>query len=113
MRFSVAEMERIEDAAKRSGLTVSAFVRSLSLEGAGIRPFFTDEDRAILGLLLSEIRTVGVNLNQLARAIGRGRCGIQSRDKDVVAEVHRLLAAVLLELHAYAARGARTRSEKV
>ncbi|URK89466.1 hypothetical protein LP421_32785 (plasmid) [Rhizobium sp. RCAM05350] len=70
-RFGASEMAKIEGAAEKAGVTVSAFMRSLTLEGAGVRPFFTQDDRAVLGLLLSEISAVGVNLNQLhARQTG-------------------------------------------
>jgi hypothetical protein len=39
VRFSPAEFNALEAAASAAGMTVSAFVRSLSMEGAGVRPF--------------------------------------------------------------------------
>lgn len=54
-------------------MTVSAFFRSLSLEGAGVRPIFNDKDRAILFLLHEDMRKIGVNLNQVARSLNAGR----------------------------------------
>ncbi|PZM16509.1 plasmid mobilization relaxosome protein MobC [Rhizobium tubonense] len=102
----------IEKAAKAAGLTVSAFIRSLTLEGAGVRPFLTDSDLAILGLLLAEVRAIGVNLNQFARAANRRKQGRPEEERVVINDVHRAVAALLLELKAFAERGARTRSRK-
>lgn len=73
IRFSPAEFDAIEAAARAAGMTVSAFVRSLSVEGAGVRPFLGDGDRAVLGLLADGMRAIGGNLNQIARAINTGR----------------------------------------
>lgn len=72
IRFSPEEFGAIEASAARAGLTVSAFVRSLSLEGAGVAPFLNDTDRAILGTLGQDLRAIGRNLNQLARALNAG-----------------------------------------
>ncbi|MEK1852498.1 MAG: plasmid mobilization relaxosome protein MobC [Phyllobacterium sp.] len=111
-RFSTSEMTRIERAAESAGLTVSAFMRSLSLEGAGIRPFFTEDDRAILGLLLSDVKAVGVNLNQLVRVAHRGGPG-RSEERAAIDDVQRVVAALLLELRSFADRGARMRTRPV
>lgn len=72
-RFSEAEYEALHTAAQKAGMTVSAFFRSLSLEGAGVRPIFNDKDRAILFLLHEDMRKIGVNLNQVARSLNAGR----------------------------------------
>jgi hypothetical protein len=106
-RFSKAEIERIRYAAKDAGMTVSGFLRSLSLEGAGVRPFFTDTDRAVLSLLLFDVKAVGVNLNRLARARNRGDNGRSQEEKAVIDDVHRVVAIVLFELRSFAERGAR------
>ena len=73
VRFSEAEYQALNAAAEKAGMTVSAFFRSLSLEGAGVRPIFNDEDRAILFLLHEDMRKIGVNLNQVARSLNAGR----------------------------------------
>ncbi|TCM48361.1 hypothetical protein C8J36_11461 [Rhizobium sp. PP-F2F-G48] len=106
-RFSTTEIERIEHAAKAAGMTVSGFLRSLTLEEAGVRPFFTDADRAVLSLLLGDVRAVGVNLNQLSRARNRGEAGQSQEEKKVINDVQRVVAIVLFELQAFAERGAR------
>lgn len=73
IRFSPAEFEALEAAASAAGMTVSAFLRSLSMDGAGVRPFLGEGDRAVLGLLAEGMRAIGSNLNQIARAINIGR----------------------------------------
>lgn len=108
-RFSKTEIERIEHAAEAAGMTVSGFLRSLILEGAGVRPFLTDADRAVLSLLLSDIKVVGVNLNQLAQARNRGETGQLQDEKRVIDDVRRVVAIVLFELQTFAKRGARMR----
>ena len=107
-RFSAMEMVKIEDAAQAAELTVSAFMRSLILEGAGIRPFFTEEDRVILSALLADLRAVGVNVNQLARAANR-RKPRTDEERAVIDGVQRAIAAVLYEIGFFADRGARLR----
>jgi hypothetical protein len=108
-RFSASEIERIERAAQAAGMTVSGFLRSLTLEGAGVRPFFSDADRAVLSLLLSDVKSVGVNLNQLARARNRGETERSKDEKKVIDDVQRVVAIVLFELQAFAERGAHRR----
>lgn len=108
-RFSATDMARIEATAARAGLTVSAFMRSLTLEGAGVRPFLTEEDRAVLGLLLCDLKVVGINLNQLARAANRRQAGRPEAERAVIAEGQRAVAALLFELRSFTARGVRTR----
>jgi len=106
-RFSATEIERIEHAAEAAGMTVSGFLRSLTLEGAGVCPFFTEADRGVLLLLLADVKAVGVNLNQLARARNRGETGQSQEEKRVIDDVQRVVAIVLFELQAFAARGVR------
>ncbi|MEP9389982.1 plasmid mobilization relaxosome protein MobC [Mesorhizobium sp. KR9-304] len=73
IRFSEDEFSAVEAVASRTGLSVSAFVRSLALEGAGEKPFLSPADRAIIQLLGQDMRAVGNNLNQVARALNTGR----------------------------------------
>lgn len=66
-RFTASELAAVHKAAEQAELTVSAFMRSLTLEGAGVQPFLTAEDRAIFEFLHRDLRTIGVNLNSLAQ----------------------------------------------
>lgn len=108
-RFSASELAAIERAAEAAGLTVSAFMRSLTLEGAGVQPFLTDDDRAVFEMLISDMRSVGVNLNQLARTVNRGGRFVGGELADELGEVQRLVAAIVLEIRGFAVRGARRR----
>ena len=108
-RFSKSEIERIEHAAEAAGMTVSGFLRSLALEGAGVRPFFSDADRAVLSLLLTDIKAVGVHLNQLARARNRGEAVPSQEEKRVIDDVQRVVTIALFELQSFAERSARRR----
>ena len=105
------EMVKIEAAAQAAELTVSAFMRSLILEGAGVRPFFTEEDRVIVSALFADLRAVGVNLNQLARAANR-RKPRTDEERAVIDGVRRAIAALLYEISFFADRGARMREGK-
>ncbi|PWE53679.1 plasmid mobilization relaxosome protein MobC [Metarhizobium album] len=106
VRFSVSECQRIDVAAAGAGLTVSGFLRALCLEGAGVRPFLTDDDRAIFAALASDMHAVGVNLNRLARAANSaGRIAPGNLDP-ALADVQKLVAAIAIELRELGRRGA-------
>ena len=62
IRFSPAEFDALEAAASAAKMTISAFVRSLSMEGAGVRPFLGESDRLLLGLLADGMRVLGAEL---------------------------------------------------
>lgn len=72
-RMSEEEHVALKAAAIASGQTTSSFLRNLALEGAGVKPFFSDEDLNILKALVYETRKTGVNINQIARAINSRR----------------------------------------
>ncbi|RWD28691.1 MobC family plasmid mobilization relaxosome protein [Mesorhizobium sp.] len=103
-RVSADEYAAIEKAAKAADMTVSGFFRSLILEGAGVRPVLTKEDRAVMALLLEDMRAIGVNLNQVARSLNSGK-GVHPGDVDInVGNVQRVQAAVMTELRSLARR---------
>lgn len=93
IRFSPDEFAAIEAAAEHADTTISGFVRSLSLEGAGVRPCLTEADRAVFSLLLTDMRAIGGNLNQVARALNGGtpiaarEIGASIRDARAIATV--------------------------
>lgn len=106
VRFSASELVAVEVAAVRAEMSVSAFMRSLTLDGAGILPFFSDEDRAIFELLHRDLRAIGVNLNSLVRL---------SHQRSITAEgvadlrdLQPLVAGLALELRRLATRPGRT-----
>ncbi len=79
-------------------MTVSAFVRSLSMEGAGVRPFLADGDRAVLSLLVDGMRAVGGNLNQIARVINTGRLPAEEDIAGSINDAHSVATTLASEL---------------
>ncbi|UCI10688.1 plasmid mobilization protein [Mesorhizobium sp. B1-1-8] len=71
-RMSGEEHAAVAAAANAAGMTVSAFLRSLALEGAGVRPFLSETDRAILQLLARDLVDIGKNLSHAVRALNAG-----------------------------------------
>ncbi len=88
IRFASAEFEALEAAATAAGMTVSAFVRSLAMEGAGVRPFLAEGDRAVLSLLVEGMRAIGGNLNQIARAINTGKVPAEEELSGSIRDAH-------------------------
>ncbi|TIV93607.1 MAG: plasmid mobilization relaxosome protein MobC [Mesorhizobium sp.] len=112
IRFAEDEISAVETAAERAGLSVSAFVRSLSLEGAGVRPFMNREDRAVLEMLIQDMRYVGGNLNQIARALNGSRSVASSDLKGAIDDARAIATTVAAELAAMTKRaGAARRGE--
>ncbi|WP_011578630.1 MULTISPECIES: plasmid mobilization protein [Chelativorans] len=109
IRFSPAEFNALEAAAKAAGMTVSAFVRSLSMEGAGVRPFLGESDRAVLGLLADGMRAIGGNLNQIARGINTGRMPTEEDVAGSIKDAHGVATALAVELAEMIRRSAATR----
>jgi hypothetical protein len=107
-RLSASDCVAIEGAAGAAGLTVSAFMRSLVLEGAGVHPFLAEEDKLILGWLHNDLRAVGINLNQIARRLNGGSAA-GGELGDLLGDLQGLVGAVALELGRYAARRGRGR----
>lgn len=109
IRFSSGEFGALEAAASAAGMTVSAFVRSLSMEGAGVRPFLAKGDRAVLGLLAEGMRAIGRNLNQIARALNTGKVPAQEDVAGSIRDAHGVATALAAELADMTRRSAATR----
>lgn len=111
IRLSDAELASVKAAAGEAGMTVSAFVRSLSLEGAGVRPIFNDSDRAALSILYENMRKIGVNLNQVTRAINSGRAVHPEEVLIALRNVELIATGVAVELRNSARRAGNARRE--
>jgi hypothetical protein len=109
IRFSPAEFEVLEEAAAGAGMTVSAFVRSLAMEGAGVRPFLAEGDRALLALLAEGMRAIGGNLNQIARAINTGRVPAEEELSGSIKDAHVVATTVASEFAEMTRRAAALR----
>jgi hypothetical protein len=105
-RFSACELAAITSAAMAADMTISGFLRSLTLEGAGVRPFFSDDDRAVLEVLIFDIRAIGINLNQVARELNRGGRPPDDEILETMLVSQQLIAAALIELRRHASQGA-------
>ncbi|MDX4074035.1 plasmid mobilization relaxosome protein MobC [Brucella sp. NBRC 113783] len=111
-RVSADEYDAIDDAAKAIDMTTSAFFKAVLLQGAGKKPIFNDDDRALLSLMLEDMRMIGINLNQVARALNGGKSVSDSEVRMVVGDVQKMQVAVLSELRRVTKRsGYRYRSK--
>lgn len=109
MRLSADELAAIENAASAADMTMSAFLRSLLLEGAGVQPLLAEDDRTVMDFLADEMRAVGTNLNQMTRALNSGG-SIRPADLEAnIGEVQIVVAAVLSELRTLAKRAGNRR----
>ncbi|NKC05363.1 MobC family plasmid mobilization relaxosome protein [Brucella haematophila] len=112
-RVSADEYDAIDDAAKAVDMTMSAFFKAVLLQGAGTKPIFNDEDRALLSLMLEDMRMIGINLNQVARALNSGKLVSDGEIRMVVGDVQKMQVAVLSELRRVTKRsGYRHRSKE-
>ncbi|WP_173520615.1 MobC family plasmid mobilization relaxosome protein [Ensifer sesbaniae] len=113
VRVTGDEHAAIEKAAEEARMTVSSFFRSLLLEGAGVRPILTGDDRLVMAALLEDMRMIGINLNQVARALNSDR-GVHPSELNINLEnVQRIQAAVMSELRSLSRRaGYQRRGEK-
>jgi hypothetical protein len=109
IRFSPAEFDELEAAAAAAGMTVSAFVRSLAMEGAGVRPLLAEGDRAVLGLLAEGMRAIGGNLNQIVRAINTGRVPAEEELSGSIKDAHVVATTVASEFAEMTRRAAALR----
>lgn len=108
-RLNPADYSAVQEAAAKAGMTVSAFFRSLTLEGAGVRPVFNDEDRTILSILHEDMRKIGVNLNQVARSLNAGRVVDPEEIKIALRNVERIADATRQELRRASVRAGNSR----
>jgi len=109
-RLSGREFEAATAAAEQAGMSLSAFMRSLTLDGAGVVPFLTEDDRAIFLLLHRELRALGVNLNGLARGAHSGL--VQREAEDILRALQPVVAALAIELRALSVHVGRLRQEQ-
>src|SRR5262245_26666431 len=112
IRLSEDEFAAIEAAATEASMSISAFVRSLSLEGAGAQPFLNQADRAIIQLLGQDMRAMGNNLNQLTRALNAGRSVDGSHLAGAIDDARAVATTLAAELTTMTKRAAAARRGK-
>lgn len=90
VRVSEAEKVAIDEAARLSGKSAAQFLRDLGLGTKGEEKIgMSADDRESVRLLKVEIRRIGTNINQIARAVnerGRSNLGahISSQERDQI-----------------------------
>ncbi|SDR63413.1 mobilisation protein (MobC) [Rhizobiales bacterium GAS113] len=74
IRVAVSEEERraVLALARDEDVTVSDYIRRLVRASVGLGPTLDGEDRALMIAVRGELRAIGVNLNQIARAMNTG-----------------------------------------
>ena len=90
LRFTLEEDELLRVEAAKAGLSVSEYIRALALKHRVSAPASRRADPA----LISELNRIGVNVNQLARAVHTGRKFAQYW-KEVGVELERVLKQVV------------------
>lgn len=73
MRISQEDKAALKSFAGNRSMDLGAFVRQSAFQAAEISPFLQDEDVALIEVLQEDLRKIGVNLNQITRAINGGR----------------------------------------
>jgi hypothetical protein len=72
LRLTLQENAALMGACAAKNLTVSEGLRRLAREAGGLGPTLEADEREAIGALTSQIRAIGVNLNQAVRAMNVG-----------------------------------------
>lgn len=87
IRFSAPERERLDGLAAAAGLSVSDYVRAAALsadaprrrrQAVASRPNLTPDELSALNALGVDVRAIGNNANQIARALNAGADPLES-----------------------------------
>ena len=72
VRFTEGEYASISSGAKNAGMSLSAYVRHLAVDGKVDVHYHLAHDSEDLGAILAQLGKIGSNLNQIARYYNRG-----------------------------------------
>ena len=72
LRLTEAELARLSAFCAERGLTPSEVLRRLAREAGGSGPTFDGETRIAIIELIRQMRAIGININQTARAMNAG-----------------------------------------
>ncbi len=93
--FTETESAQLEARAAKAGLSVSSYMRAAALGDAGPRARRAPTiEKKILGAAIAELNKVGSNLNQIARAVNRGREHDEDQLQIVTAELRNVLTTI-------------------
>ena len=111
VRLTRAERDALALEAAKRGVSTSQLARAILREAAGYGPQFEGEERAAVASLASQVRSVGVNLNQAVRAINGGRVPPNEDLAAVLSELSGAYVAMTGWLGSLCARRRRARIE--
>lgn len=110
VRLTEDEQRRLVDAADKNGVSQSRFVRRLVRESTGCGPdFFQAELRSIYNAV-TQLRSIGLNLNQITRKVNAGEHS-SDIDPNDLAELSEHIGQVAREITKLAKRS-RTRGHQ-
>ncbi|WP_415724258.1 plasmid mobilization relaxosome protein MobC [Pseudaminobacter sp. NGMCC 1.201702] len=90
-------------------MTVSAFVRSLSVDRIGVGPVLREGGRGVLRLLADRMHAIGKNCDRIARAIETARGPVEEDLSGAIKNAHIVAATAADELTASTRRSAALR----
>lgn len=96
---------------KRRGSPDQRFLRSLAIEGAGLKPFLNDDECHILDLLTEDIRDLSVEIHHLTRTIKVSGTVIESDLWAALTNARELTLALVIDLKTYAGHGLQRRRQ--
>ena len=104
LRVSSDEYDAMAGAAADQGLSLSAWVRRVCAAEAGRPSVWTREERDYLERVQESYRRVGINLNQVARAVNGGRISHARQLQTTLRDLSRLTERMTVTC-AYLAKG--------
>lgn len=104
VRVTANELAAIAEIATQAQTTVTDFVRSMALNRAGVKPFYSEEDRLLLLFLRDELKREGLNLTRLLITLNRDERFIDASCKQEILGMQRVIAALCVELSAHTKR---------
>lgn len=111
VRVSPDDLNAFRQEATRRGLSASDWARRVLLAEAGRPTATTSEDRTFYAMVAGELRKVGVNVNQIARAVNGGRITSAVELKDGLGQLVEVVG--VLQLAATNFASGRTRNRRM
>ncbi|AYG64353.1 plasmid mobilization protein [Rhizobium jaguaris] len=112
VRLSEIELSALKDFAEDTGLPISEVLRRLAREAGGLGTTVEGEIAIQFKAMVVQFRKVGVNLNQVARALNSGRNPGYEHLRDGIGRLARIVADVERNLDEMRARG-RARAKRL
>lgn len=98
VRITEADHAALSRMAQQFGTKPCRLMRKIICESAGMGPYLLDGELDIFREALRQVRAVGVNLNQLTRAVNAGKTNWSSEDSQTVQATARAIDSLRQEL---------------